>query len=322
MDAIVKNEILETRGIKKWFPIRGRKDSFIKAIDGVSFKVNRGETLGIVGESGCGKSTLCRVLNRLYQLTEGEILFNGEDITNLGRKKLQPLRDKMKMIFQDPYETLDPRMTVREIIEEPLLIRKTFRDKKLRHQRILEVMDTVGLSGEYLDRYPHEFSGGQRQRIGIARAIVQQPELIICDEPVSALDVSIRAKIINLLKNLQKSMGLTYLFISHDLGVVKHISDRIAVMYLGKIVELTDKRELYAKPVHPYTKALLSSIPHFKTRREKKFILTGEIPSPANPPPGCRFCTRCQYVEPRCKKEEPALREISPGHEVACHFVE
>jgi oligopeptide/dipeptide ABC transporter ATP-binding protein len=312
--------ILDVRNIKKWFPIRGIHGGFIKAVDGVSLQVRPGETVGVVGESGCGKSTLGRTIARLYHPTGGRIFFDGQDITELSRKNLTPFRDKMKMIFQDPYEVLDPRMNVREIIEEPLRIRKVYRDKARRLERVLEVMDTVGLLPDYLDRYPHEFSGGQRQRIGIARAIVLRPELIICDEPVSALDVSIRAKIINLLKNLQVSMGLAYLFISHDLSVVKHISDRIAVMYLGKIVEFASKKDLYAAPSHPYTKALLSSIPRFDTKADEKIVLNGEIPSPANPPAGCRFHTRCRYAQGRCLTEDPPLKEIGAGHQSACHF--
>jgi oligopeptide/dipeptide ABC transporter ATP-binding protein len=312
--------ILDARNIRKWFPIYGKHGYFIKAVDGVSLHVRAGETLGIVGESGCGKSTLGRTLARLYHPTGGQIFFNGQDITNLNRKKLQPVRDKMKMIFQDPYEVLDPRMNVREIVEEPLRIRKIYRNNASRTERVLQVMETVGLSPNYLDRYPHEFSGGQRQRIGIARAIVLRPELIICDEPVSALDVSIRAKIINLLKSLQKSMNLAYVFISHDLSVVKHISDRIAVMYLGKVIELAPKKNLYDSPSHPYTQALLSSIPRFDVKQAERIVLSGEIPSPANPPQGCRFHTRCAYAQERCRTEEPLLQNIGEGHQSACHL--
>jgi oligopeptide transport system ATP-binding protein len=313
--------ILDAADVRKWFPLHGKYGSFVKAVDGVSLHVRAGETLGIVGESGCGKSTLGRTLARLYHPTGGHIFFKGQDITRLNRKKLQPVRDKMKMIFQDPYEVLDPRMNVREIIEEPLRIRKVCRNGAGRLERVLRVMETVGLSPDYLDRYPHEFSGGQRQRIGIARAIVLCPELIICDEPVSALDVSIRAKIINLLKDLQRSMNLAYVFISHDLSVVRHISDRIAVMYLGKIIELAPKNALYDTPSHPYTQALLSAIPRFDVTQREKIVLSGEIPSPVNPPRGCRFHTRCAYVQGRCRAEEPPLQDAGEGRLSACHFV-
>ncbi|MDR1786621.1 MAG: ATP-binding cassette domain-containing protein [Spirochaetaceae bacterium] len=311
--------ILEGINLRKWFPVRGQ-GACLKALDGVSLRVEKGQTLGIVGESGCGKSTLGRVLTRVHEPTGGTLLFHGRDVTSLRGRDLIPFRDRVKMIFQDPYDVLDPRMNVREIIEEPLLIRRVYPSRQGRTQRVLETMERVGLSEDYLDRYPHEFSGGQRQRIGIARSIVLNPELIICDEPVSALDVSIQAKIINLLKELQNSLNLSYIFISHDLGVVKHISTHVMVMYLGRVVEAAPKEDLFASPAHPYTRALLSAIPDFKDRTKQGAPLTGEIPSPINPPPGCRFHTRCPQAQGICTEQDPPARPLGNGGFCACHF--
>lgn len=311
--------LLEVRNVKKWFPVAGRKGMYIKAVDGVSLEVYPGETVGVVGESGCGKSTLGYLINRLYEPTDGRIIFRGQDITFMKRRQLREACALMKMVFQDPNESLDPRMCVEDIIAEPMRIRGISGSER-RENRVREVMDIVGLDPESARRYPHEFSGGQRQRIGIARAIVLEPELVICDEPVSALDVSIQARIINLLRRLQDTMGIAYLFISHDLNVVKYISDRIIVMYLGQVMESAGKDELYTHPLHPYTRALLSSIPLAEHTFEFAGKLTGEVPSPMEPPSGCRFHTRCPYARPQCSVDTPAMREIIPGHTCACHF--
>ena len=316
--------LLEVEDLRKWYPIKdgvfSKVSGNIKAVDGVSFKIYPGETFGIVGESGCGKSTLGRTIIRSINSTSGKILFDGEDITKLNKKELKDVRRKMKFIFQDPYASLNPRMTVKDIIAEPIDIENLYKTREERDARIEEVMDMVGLNKKYMKRYPHEFSGGQRQRIGIARAIILEPKLIICDEPVSALDVSVQAKIINLLKKLQNDMKMAYIFISHDLSVVKHIADKVAVMYLGKIVEISDKKDLYDNPRHPYTKALFSAIPTTNGVNEDEMILEGDIPSPANPPSGCRFHTRCPRAEEVCSKEEPELKLIKDGHLCACHF--
>lgn len=316
--------LLEVEDLRKWYPIKSgvfsKVSGNIKAVDGVSFKIYPGETFGIVGESGCGKSTLGRTIIRSINSTSGKILFDGEDITKLNKKELKDVRTKMKFIFQDPYASLNPRMTVKDIIAEPIDIENLYKTREERDARIKEVMDMVGLNKKYMKRYPHEFSGGQRQRIGIARAIILEPKLIICDEPVSALDVSVQAKIINLLKKLQNDMKMAYIFISHDLSVVKHIADKVAVMYLGKIVEISDKKDLYDNPRHPYTKALFSAIPTTNGVNEDEMILEGDIPSPANPPSGCRFHTRCPRAEEVCSKEEPELKLIKDGHLCACHF--
>ncbi len=315
-------KLLQLKNLKKHFIIKGEKrgQNRLRAVDGISFDIYKGETLGLVGESGSGKTTAGRTLLRLYEPTEGTIVYGNKDITNA---YMQPYRRKMQYIFQDPYASLNPRMTVGDIVGEPIDIHNLASNKIERKERIANLLDQVGLTSEQATRYPHEFSGGQRQRIGIARALAVEPEFIVCDEPVSALDVSIQAQIINMLEKLQNEMGLTYLFIAHDLAVVKHISQRIGVMYLGKIVEITDTKELHANPVHPYTRALLSAIPAFdpKVNRERRrIILQGEIPNPLTPPKGCVFSTRCAYAKDICREQSPALAEISAGHHVACHF--
>ena len=315
--------ILEVHNLKKYFTAEtdffGRPTLHLKAVDDVSFSIKKGETLGLVGESGCGKSTLGRTIIHLYKPTAGTVLFKGEAIDSQSKEK--ELRRSMQMIFQDPYASLNPRMTVGDIIREPLDIHGLL-SKDQGQQRIMELLEMVGLSFEHASRYPHEFSGGQRQRIGIARALALDPSFIICDEAISALDVSIQAQVVNLLKSLQEKLGLTYLFIAHDLAMVKHISHRVAVMYLGKIVEIGETTELYRNPRHPYTKALLSAIPipdpQVQFKREQ-IHLTGDVPTPINPPLGCRFNTRCPYVQPRCVEEEPKLIDGGGGHMVACH---
>lgn len=313
--------LLEVKNLTKHFPAaHGQK---VHAVNGVSFKLERGETLGIVGESGCGKSSMGRTILKVHEPTSGQIIFDGVDITGLSNRKMFPYRKKMQMIFQDPYASLNPRFTVGEIIEEPMIIHNmgTAHERKVIVQELIE---TVGLKPDHIRRYPHEFSGGQRQRIGIARALAIEPEFIVCDEPISALDVSIQAQVVNLLIKLQKELGLTYLFIAHDLSMVKHISDRVGVMYLGSMVEFADSDELYSKPLHPYTKALMSAIPipDPKAEKEKKRIpIEGEIPSPINPKPGCRFAARCKYATEACKQTTPELTEVLPGHFVACHRV-
>jgi len=318
--------LIEIKNLKKYFSKNTgffkKKMQHLKAVDDISFHINKGETFGLVGESGCGKSTTGRTIIRLYDVTGGDIIYDGKNISHLNEKELVPYRRKIQMIFQDPYASLNTRMTVGDIIGEPLDIHDLAKGEE-RQKRIYELLDTVGLSKEHASRYPHEFSGGQRQRIGIARALAVEPEFIICDEPISALDVSIQAQVVNMLDDLQKKLGLTYLFIAHDLSMVKHISDRIGVLYLGKMVEIAESDVLYEKPIHPYTKALLSSIPipdpelNAEVDRE---ILKGDVPSPLNPPSGCRFRTRCRYAEEICSQKEPLLEEIAPGRIVACHF--
>ncbi len=315
--------ILEARNIKKYFPIRKgffmREVGQVKAVDDIDFVVRRGETLGLVGESGCGKSTLGRTLIRLYEPTSGEIKFEGKDFLHAHGKDLRDKRRDMQMIFQDPFASLDPRMTVGQIIEQPFIIHNLLQ-KKERELKVKQLLELVGLKASHVNRYPHEFSGGQRQRISIARAIALEPKLIICDEPVSALDVSIQAQILNLLKDLQERLNLTYIFISHDLSVIEHVCDRIAVMYLGRIVELTTREELYKNPQHPYTQALLSSIPSIGTGKKKMTkILTGEIPSPINPPSGCSFHPRCPYKMEICSQKTPQL-EGPADHIRSCHL--
>lgn len=321
-----KTPLLEVKDLKKWFPAKkspfSREKVFIKAVDGVSFTLNEGETLGVVGESGCGKSTMGRSVLRLLEPTGGQVIFNGVDYTALKDRELRDSRKDLQIIFQDPYASLDPRMTIGDIIAEPLDIQLKLPAKE-RMQRVLETMERAGLNTRFVNRYPHEFSGGQRQRIGIARAIVLNPKIMVCDEPVSALDVSIQAQVINLLMDLQKEMGMAYIFISHDLSVIKHISDRVAVMYLGHLVEIADKKDIYAHPMHPYTVALLSAIPvPDRKHKKEKIVLEGDLPSPANPPSGCVFHTRCYKAQDICKTEVPELKDCGNGHCCACHFPE
>lgn len=321
-----KTPLLEVKNIKKWFPAKkspfSREKVYIKAVDGVSFTLNEGETLGVVGESGCGKSTMGRTVLRLIEPTEGQVLFEGKDYTALKDAELRKSRTDLQIIFQDPYASLDPRMTIGDIIAEPLDIQLKLPAKE-RMERVLKTMERVGLNTRYVNRYPHEFSGGQRQRIGIARAIVLEPKLMVCDEPVSALDVSIQAQVLNLLMDLQKEMRMAYIFISHDLSVIKHISDRVAVMYLGHVVEIAEKADLYNHPMHPYTVALLSAIPvPDRKHKKEKIVLEGDLPSPANPPSGCIFHTRCYKAKDICKTQVPELKDCGNGHCCACHFPE
>ncbi|CAM3432601.1 ABC transporter ATP-binding protein [Marinicrinis lubricantis] len=313
--------LIEVNHLKKHFNVGNGQT--LKAVDDVSFTIAKGETLGMVGESGCGKSTVGRTMLRLYEPTAGEMIFEGQDIYQLKPGKMKELRRDIQMIFQDPYASLNPRMTVSDIIGEALDIHHLAKNKKERKARIEELLDLVGLNPDHATRYPHEFSGGQRQRIGIARALAVNPKFIICDEPISALDVSIQAQVVNLLMELQKKFGLTYLFIAHDLAMVKHISDRVAVMYLGKMVELADSEELYSNPLHPYTKALMSAIPvPDPTAQREKIVLSGDLPSPINPPSGCPFRTRCPLATEKCANEVPSFREVRPGHYTACHYAE
>lgn len=316
--------LLEVRNLRKAFsvtsgPLEGKKLR-LQAVDGLSFTLAKGETLGVVGESGCGKSTAAKLLMRLFDADEGEALYQGVDLLKLSRRQLRPYRRKIQMVFQDPFSSLNPRMRVGNIIGEALIIHKLAPAGKIR-SKVVDLLGTVGLSEEYYDRFPHEFSGGQRQRIGIARALAVQPELIIADEPVSALDVSIQAQIVNLLQDIQDEFGLTYIFISHDLSVIEHISDRVAVMYLGKIVETASSGDLYGRPHHPYTEALLNALPVPRPGATKnRRILTGEVPSPLAPPSGCHFHPRCPYVRDICRTESPLLEEKAAGHLAACHF--
>lgn len=320
--------LLDVQGLKMYFPITEgiiiqRHVGDVKAVDNISFTVRRGETLGLVGESGCGKSTTGRAVLQLYRPTAGHVYFDGVDLTTLKGEELRRMRRRMQMIFQDPYASLNPRMTVGDIVGEPLEVHGIAKGKE-KLDRVAELLEVVGLNPYFVTRYPHEFSGGQRQRIGIARALAVNPDFIVCDEPISALDVSIQAQVINLLEDLQAQFGLTYLFIAHDLSVVRHISDRVAVMYLGKIVELADRDELYENPLHPYTQALLSAVPIPDPEIEatrKRIILEGDVPSPVNPPRGCRFHTRCPVVIDVCKEVEPEFKDAGGGHYVACHLV-
>jgi len=329
-DSGTVDTILKVRNLKMHFPItKGiviqRQVGSIKAVDGLNFDLYRGETLGLVGESGCGKSTTGRAILQLYKPTDGSVLFEGQELTTIGSGDLRRMRRRMQMIFQDPYASLNPRMTVGSIVGEPLEVHNIGANRKERQERVQELLKIVGLNPYFINRYPHEFSGGQRQRIGVARALAVNPSFIVCDEPISALDVSIQAQVINLLEDLQQNLGLTYLFIAHDLSVVRHISDRIAVMYLGKIVELADRDELYANPMHPYTQALLSAVPIPDPEIEKKrqrIILEGDVPSPANPPKGCNFSTRCPRVMDICRQRDPEFRDSGNGHFAACFLYE
>jgi peptide/nickel transport system ATP-binding protein/oligopeptide transport system ATP-binding protein len=321
-----KKVLLKVDQLKQYFPVKTdsifKPKAFVKAVDDVSFELFEGETLSIVGESGCGKSTTGRAILRLDEPTDGKVYYSGQNILELNKKEMRKLRGDLQVIFQDPFASLNPRQTVKQILNEAMAIQNVV-EKPKRMDRMLELLGYVGLPPEALDRYPHEFSGGQRQRIGIARALAVDPKLIICDEAVSALDVSIQAQILNLLKKLQKQFQLTFLFISHDLSVVRHISDRVMVMYLGKVVEIAEKKDLFDSPLHPYTKALLSSIPvPNPTLQRERVMLSGDVPSPIDPPTGCRFHTRCPFAVEKCKQEEPALREIGNNHFVSCHFAE
>ncbi len=317
--------LIEVRNLKQYFPISTGlfRTKPLKAVDGVSFTIAKGETLGLVGESGCGKTTVGRTLLHLYTPTSGQILFHGKPLSS--RADIENYRKKSAMVFQDPYSSLNPRMTVSDIIAEPLDIHRLYENRKQRQEKVLSLMAKVGLNSEHANRYAHQFSGGQRQRIGIARALAMDPEFVVCDEPVSALDVSIQAQVVNMFRQLQQDMGLTYLFIAHDLLVVRHISDRIAVMYLGKLVEIADADELYHHPLHPYSQCLMSAVPlpdPKAARESRRIILSGDLPSPLDTPPGCPFCTRCPYATEICAEKMPELTELSPGHFAACHHVD
>jgi oligopeptide transport system ATP-binding protein len=320
--------LLDVKDLKMHFPIyRGllrRQVGAVHAVDGISFNVHRGETLGLVGESGCGKSTTGRAVLQLYKPTSGSVNFEGSDLVALKNEDLRMMRRKMQMIFQDPYASLNPRMTIGEIVGEPLVVHHVASGREVQ-DRVAHLLEIVNLNPAFASRYPHEFSGGQRQRVGIARAVALQPSFIVCDEPISALDVSIQSQIVNLLQELQDQFSLTYLFIAHDLSMVRHISDRVAVMYLGVIMELADSNELYVKPLHPYSQALLSAVPipdPILEMKRKRILLEGDVPSPVNPPSGCRFRTRCPIAEGICAEQRPEFRELRPGHFVACHFAE
>ncbi len=323
-----KQPLVEARNLKRYFdvnpPFFGKSKRLLKAVDGVSLRIYRGDTFGLVGESGCGKTTIGRTLVRLYEPTDGQVFYEGTDISHLDRQGMAPYRRKMQMIFQDPYSSLDPRMTVASIIAEPLRVQNLYPGKQ-REERVRELIELVGLSSDHLNRYPHEFSGGQRQRIGIARALAAGPEFIVCDEPISALDVSIQAQVINMLEELQERMGLTYLFVSHDLSMVRHLSRTVAVMYLGHLVECAPVEELYEHMQHPYTQALFSAAPVADPDQAERMVripLQGDVPTPIDPPSGCPFRTRCKQAMPRCAEQRPALRDIGGGHLCACHRVE
>lgn len=322
------DKLLQVENLTKYFykpqGLFGQKKQIVKSVDHVTFDIMRNETMGLVGESGCGKTTVGRTITRLYEPTDGKIIFDGKDISHLTKKELLPYRKKMQMIFQDPYASLNARMTVMDIIREALDLHSDLKTKEEKSKRVYELLDRVGLMREHANRYPHEFSGGQRQRIGIARALAVDPEFIVCDEPISALDVSIQAQVVNMLEDLQREFGLTYLFIAHDLSMVRHISDRIGVMYLGKLVEIGPSEEIYSHHLHPYTEALLSSVPvpdPEKARAKEQIVLQGDIPSPIDPPSGCRFRTRCSRACERCGEAEPELKSVGNDHYVACHLV-
>jgi oligopeptide transport system ATP-binding protein len=323
------NVLMHVKDLVKHFPITQgiviqRQVGAVRAVDGISFDIHKGETLGLVGESGCGKSTTGRTVLQLYRPTSGSVVFDDVDLVKLKGNDLRKMRRKMQMIFQDPYASLNPRMTISEIVGEPLVVHNVASGKDV-EQRVEHLLELVGLSPTFANRFPHEFSGGQRQRIGVARALALQPSFIVCDEPISALDVSIQAQVVNLLEDLQTQFNLTYLFIAHDLSMVRHISDRVAVMYLGVIVELASRDEIYHSPLHPYTQALLSAVPipdPFAESQRKRVILQGDVPTPTNPPSGCRFRTRCPIAQPACAESRPEFRELKPGHFVACHFAE
>lgn len=317
--------LVQTDELQKYFPVKnffGRSKQELRAVDKISLSIRKGETFGLVGESGCGKSTFGRTLIRMYEPTGGKVFYNGTDITNLKGKQLNAYRKKMQIIFQDPYSALDPHHNVREIISEPMALEGKLSSSEM-EDRIVSLLKTVGMKPDDMEKYAYEFSGGQRQRIGIARALAVQPEFVLCDEPISALDVSIQAQVVNMLEDLQEELGLTYLFVAHDLSMVRHISDRIGVMYLGKLLEISDSDELYDNPLHPYTKALLSAIPIADpklARTSSRQIISGDLPSPLHIPTGCRFHTRCPYAKPQCSNVEPTFKEVSPGHFVACHL--
>lgn len=328
MLTLAGDKLLQVEGLTKYFykpqGLFGQKKQIVKSVDHVTFDIMRNETLGLVGESGCGKTTVGRTITRLYEPTDGRIIFDGQDISHLTKKELLPYRKKMQMIFQDPYASLNARMTVMDIIREALDLHSDLKTKEEKSKRVYELLDRVGLMREHANRYPHEFSGGQRQRIGIARALAVDPEFIVCDEPISALDVSIQAQVVNMLEDLQREFGLTYLFIAHDLSMVRHISDRIGVMYLGKLVEIGPSEEIYSHHLHPYTEALLSSVPvpdPEKARAKEQIVLQGDIPSPIDPPSGCRFRTRCPRACEQCAQVEPELKPVGNDHFVACHLV-
>lgn len=318
----MSEKLLEVQHLQQYFPVKGRlfHKTYVQAVDDVNFHIDKGETFGLVGESGCGKTTTGRTILRLYEPTGGKIIYKGEDVTHVD---FAPYRKKMQIVFQDPYASLDARMTVGDIVGEPIDIHKLAKSKQERHDMILSLLERVGLNSEHANRYPHEFSGGQRQRIGIARALAVNPEFIVCDEPISALDVSIQAQVVNLLRDYQQAEGTSYLFIAHDLSMVRYVSDDIGVMYLGQLVESSDSEEIYKNPLHPYTKGLLSCIPIADPKLARAHAsagVEGDLPSPVNPKPGCRFCGRCPYAKPICSEQTPAMKEAAPGHFVACHL--